>query len=191
MAALRGRLTLISFLLRHGSAILPALFLAATMLQSCPAAAAGAPAVGLPKDVAKDGFAYGYSTGKADTTTARDAALDLCRKPADNKSVQARAAPWLEPSTTNASPSRWIRGPGRLASAGRSPAIWRRRKRGRLRNARPPPAPCAGSFARSTIRIARAQPNSGIDNLIKRSALVSGPIAKQKRAPGRDPKSAF
>jgi hypothetical protein len=91
MAALRGRPTLISFLLRHGSAILPALFLAATMLQSCPAAAEGALAVGLPKDVAKDGFAYGYSTGKADTKTARDAALDLCRKPADNRSVQARA----------------------------------------------------------------------------------------------------
>lgn len=61
------------------------------MLQSCPAAAEGALAVGLPKDVAKDGFAYGYSTGKADTKTARDAALDLCRKPADNRSVQARA----------------------------------------------------------------------------------------------------
>jgi hypothetical protein len=61
------------------------------MLLSHRAAAEGALAVGLPRDVAKDGFAYAYSTGKADTEVARKEALDTCRKPADNKSAQARA----------------------------------------------------------------------------------------------------
>lgn len=61
------------------------------MLHPYPAAAEGALAVGLPKDVAKDGFAYAYSTGKSDSQVARKEALDTCRKPADNKSSQARA----------------------------------------------------------------------------------------------------
>src|ERR1700744_674293 len=54
------------------------------------AAADGARPVGVPKDVAKQGFAYAYSTDKPDSNAARAEALDTCRKPGDNKSETAR-----------------------------------------------------------------------------------------------------
>jgi hypothetical protein len=60
------------------------------MLHPHRAAADGALAVGVPKDVAKQGFAYAYSTDKADSDAARAEALETCRKPGDNKSEQAR-----------------------------------------------------------------------------------------------------
>jgi hypothetical protein len=60
------------------------------MLLPHRAAADGALAVGVPKDVAKQGFAYAYSTDKADSDAARAEALETCRKPGDNKSETAR-----------------------------------------------------------------------------------------------------
>jgi hypothetical protein len=68
-----------------------AAMLCIAMLHPHRAAADGALAVGVPKDVAKQGFAYAYSTGKDDAQVANKEALDTCRKPADNKSAQARA----------------------------------------------------------------------------------------------------
>jgi hypothetical protein len=47
------------------------------------AIAAGALAVGLPEDVVKGGFTYGYTTGKSDTSEAREAALKACRTTKD------------------------------------------------------------------------------------------------------------
>jgi Domain of unknown function (DUF4189) len=44
-----------------------------------PAVADGALAIGIPRDVAEDGFAYGYSTSKRTAAEARDIALDYCR----------------------------------------------------------------------------------------------------------------
>jgi hypothetical protein len=64
---------------------------AAAMLWPGPAAAEGALAIGLPKNVAKDGFAYGYTTAKATADVARAEALATCKKPADNKSPKATA----------------------------------------------------------------------------------------------------
>jgi hypothetical protein len=82
---------LISFLLRYGIAGLSVAFLlAATTLHPYRAAAEGAISVGTPKDVAKDGFAYGISTNKPDMQAARAEALETCRAPSDSKSEQAR-----------------------------------------------------------------------------------------------------
>lgn len=47
------------------------------------AAADGALAVGLPEDVAKTGFAFGWSTNRASGREARMAALEFCRKAKD------------------------------------------------------------------------------------------------------------
>lgn len=47
------------------------------------AAADGALAVGLPEDVAKTGFAFGWSTNRASGQEARQAALEFCRKAKD------------------------------------------------------------------------------------------------------------
>ena len=60
------------------------------LLQPQRAAADGALAVGVPKDVAKDGFAYAYSTDKADTIAARREALETCKAPGSGKSQQGR-----------------------------------------------------------------------------------------------------
>jgi hypothetical protein len=60
------------------------------MLQTHRATAEGAIAVGAPKDVAKDGYAYAYSTGKPDMQAARTEALETCRKPGSGKSEQGR-----------------------------------------------------------------------------------------------------
>jgi hypothetical protein len=79
----------------HGSVSLgvAALFCIA-MLHPHRAAADGALAVGVPKDVAKQGFAYAYSTDKADSDAARAEALETCRKPGDNKSARALLGGW-------------------------------------------------------------------------------------------------
>ena len=58
---------------------LSALLLAA-MQQPCVSIAAGAIAVGLPPDVAYQGFAAGHSVNVADTDTAQQIALDSCRR---------------------------------------------------------------------------------------------------------------
>jgi hypothetical protein len=81
-----------SFSFVHGNVSLAvaALFCIA-MLEPDRAAADGALAVGVPKDVAKQGFAYAYSADKPDSDAARAEALATCRKPGDNKSDAARA----------------------------------------------------------------------------------------------------
>jgi hypothetical protein len=71
-------------------AIVAAAVLLGVALHPQHASADGALAVGLPKDVAKQGFAYAYSTDKADSAAARAEALETCRKPGDNKSAVAR-----------------------------------------------------------------------------------------------------
>ena len=45
--------------------------------------AAGALAIGLPQDVAKGGFTYGYSNNNADANHAEFKALDACRSTKD------------------------------------------------------------------------------------------------------------
>ena len=63
--------------------------LLALLLVSCSAlfpngaAAEGALAVGLPLDVAEEGFTYGYVTNRDTAEEARDKALDLCRTTKD------------------------------------------------------------------------------------------------------------
>ncbi|MGP8123926.1 MAG: DUF4189 domain-containing protein [Xanthobacteraceae bacterium] len=52
-------------------------------------AAEGALAVGVPDNVAKKGFAYGYSNNKASPDEARATALDGCRKPGPSKPSEA------------------------------------------------------------------------------------------------------
>lgn len=53
------------------------------ILWSNPGVAAGALAVGLPPDVVKGGFTYGYSTSYADVNQAEAHALYLCRTTKD------------------------------------------------------------------------------------------------------------
>jgi hypothetical protein len=74
----------------RAGAVLVAALLGTALLQPDRAAAEGAIAVGQPKDVAKEGYAYAYSTGKADMQTARTEALETCRKPGSGKSDQGR-----------------------------------------------------------------------------------------------------
>jgi hypothetical protein len=78
-----------SLSIARASAVLVSIF-CIVLLQPHRAAAEGAIAVGQPKDVAKDGYAYAYSTGKADMPTARTEALETCRKPGSGKSDQGR-----------------------------------------------------------------------------------------------------
>lgn len=52
-------------------------------LQSERAAADGALAVGLPEDVAKTGFAFGWATNRSSGAEARQAALDFCSRAKD------------------------------------------------------------------------------------------------------------
>jgi Domain of unknown function (DUF4189) len=51
----------------------------------------GALAVGVPADVAKQGFAYGFITNKASANEARTVALKNCRDPNPASSAPARA----------------------------------------------------------------------------------------------------
>jgi hypothetical protein len=74
----------------RASAVLFAALLGIGMMQPHRAAADGAIAVGQPKDVAKDGFAYAYSTGKSDTIAARHEALETCQQPGNGKSEAGR-----------------------------------------------------------------------------------------------------
>ena len=55
------------------------------MIQSSPGVAAGALAVGLPPDVVKGGFTYGYTNDKATTDEAQSTALEQCRTSRDAK----------------------------------------------------------------------------------------------------------
>jgi hypothetical protein len=84
-----------SISIARANTMMPALLylalLIGAILSPDPAAAAGALAVGVPKNVAKQGFAYAYSTGKATMEEASADALKTCREPASNKSSQARA----------------------------------------------------------------------------------------------------
>ena len=74
----------------RASAVLFAALLGIATLHPHRAAAEGAIAVGEPKDVAKDGYAYGYSTGKPDLKSASTEALETCRKPGNGKSDAGR-----------------------------------------------------------------------------------------------------
>ena len=74
----------------RASVVLLAALLNIVLLNPHRAAAEGAIAVGDPKDVAKDGYAYGYSTGKADLKAATAEALETCGKPGNGKSEQGR-----------------------------------------------------------------------------------------------------
>ena len=79
-----------SLSLARASAVLAAALLGVALSQPHRAAAEGAIAVGAPKDVARDGYAYAYATGKADMKAARDEALETCRKPGNGKSDAGR-----------------------------------------------------------------------------------------------------
>jgi hypothetical protein len=65
----------------HTPMIAAAFFCA--VMWSNSGAADGALAVGLPPDVVKGGFTYGYSTGYADVNQAEAHALDSCRTTKD------------------------------------------------------------------------------------------------------------
>jgi hypothetical protein len=52
-------------------------------LDPCPSFAAGALAAGVPADVAKGGFTYGYSNNNADSNQAEAKALNACRTTKD------------------------------------------------------------------------------------------------------------
>jgi lipoprotein NlpI len=68
------------------SILVVAAFFTAGILWSRPAAADGALAIGLPADVAKTGYASGYSYNAKTMDEARATAMDYCRKaPANNK----------------------------------------------------------------------------------------------------------
>ncbi len=51
----------------------------------------GALAVGLPANIAKQGFAYAYTNNKPSAGAASTQALNTCRSPSPVKSAQARA----------------------------------------------------------------------------------------------------
>jgi hypothetical protein len=74
----------------RASAVLVASIFCIAALHPQRALAEGAIAVGEPKDVAKDGYAYGYSTGKADLKAATVEALETCGKPGNGKSEAGR-----------------------------------------------------------------------------------------------------
>lgn len=79
---------------QRASAVRAAVFLmllSGAMLWGKPGAAEGALAIGLPTNVAKDGFAYAYHVGKQPTDEVRAIALKSCREPSPVKSAKARA----------------------------------------------------------------------------------------------------
>jgi hypothetical protein len=61
------------------------------VLWSNHSVAEGALAVGVPADIARQGFAYAYTNNKTSPKEARTVALTLCSSPGPNKSAQARA----------------------------------------------------------------------------------------------------
>ena len=69
-------------------AVLAAIFLL-TLSWPSGAAADGALAVGVPADVAKSGFDYGFTNNRSSADDAKTTALELCRKPGPTKSKVA------------------------------------------------------------------------------------------------------
>jgi hypothetical protein len=65
------------------------MLLVAALAVPSPAAAEGAYAVGVPKDVANDGLAYGRNVGSATKEIAAEQALKICRNAPDS-SAQAQ-----------------------------------------------------------------------------------------------------
>jgi Domain of unknown function (DUF4189) len=72
-------------------AVMAALLIAAASLWSEVGAADGALAVGLPKDVAAEGFAYGFALNKSSPAEANQKALDDCKTPAQGVDKRAQA----------------------------------------------------------------------------------------------------
>jgi len=64
--------------------------IAAGMLWPQIAAADGALAVGLPKDVAAEGFAYGFAVNKPNAAEANDKALTDCKTPSPGVDTRAQ-----------------------------------------------------------------------------------------------------
>jgi hypothetical protein len=88
-----GRMLSIQFA-QGKNAVCAAIFLillSGAMLWSKSAAAEGALAIGLPADVAKNGFAYAYHVGEEPPDEARQLAMKTCREPSPDKSATARA----------------------------------------------------------------------------------------------------
>ncbi len=72
-----------------GSAALVASLLAIGPFGPEPAAAEGALAIGLPSDVARQGFASGYSYNAENSDSARKTALEYCHKAPTNEGARA------------------------------------------------------------------------------------------------------
>lgn len=77
-------------MMKRGYQLFTALF-GCAVLWSNHVMAEGALAVGLPADVAKQGFAYAFTNNKASPEEARATALATCRNPSPAKSAEARA----------------------------------------------------------------------------------------------------
>jgi len=67
------------------------LLIAAAALWSDVGAADGALAVGQPRDVAAEGFAYGFALNKSSSDEAKQKALDDCKTPAEGVDKRAQA----------------------------------------------------------------------------------------------------
>src|ERR1700676_3750875 len=85
-----------NFAARHGATMqrgyqLFTVLFGCAVLWSNHSIAAGALAVGVPADVAKQGFAYAFTNNKTSPEEARTAALASCSSPSAVKSSQARA----------------------------------------------------------------------------------------------------
>jgi hypothetical protein len=80
---------------RSAATVLAACLIVGALAWPNRGAAEGALAVGLPADVAKEGFAFGYALDKANADEARAAALADCRteSPGVDKRAQALCAP--------------------------------------------------------------------------------------------------
>ena len=72
-------------------AVILLILLSGAVLRSKPGDAEGALAIGLPDDVARNGFAYAYHVGEEPPDEARQLALKTCREPSPDKSATARA----------------------------------------------------------------------------------------------------
>jgi hypothetical protein len=67
-------------------------FGAAALLAPMPAAAWGALAVGVPNNVAKDGFAYGINSNAPTEELAREKAISTCRGTEANATVHSQSS---------------------------------------------------------------------------------------------------
>jgi uncharacterized protein DUF4189 len=70
-----------------GKAGMVTALLAAAQLAPVAALADGALAVGIPSDVAKDGFAYGRNVNSPTADAARGRALELCQQAKDSSDI--------------------------------------------------------------------------------------------------------